>query len=144
MTMDKSLRMSTSIELENSVGDVWFALTDKEMISKYLFGTETKTDWKEGSPISFSGNYQGTAYEDRGFIIKIEKDKILRYSYWSSFWGTEFNPDDLCIITYELAEKGNGTKLTVSQKGFKDEESRDHSVENWKGVLTNIKNLLKR
>jgi uncharacterized protein YndB with AHSA1/START domain len=144
MTMDKSLRMSVSTEFDNSTGEVWFALTDKEMISKYLFGTETKTDWKEGSPISFSGSWNGTTYEDKGFILRIEKEKTLRYSYWSSFWGTEFNPDDLCIITYELAANGNLTKLTISQEGFKDAESRDHSVENWKSVLANIKELLKK
>jgi uncharacterized protein YndB with AHSA1/START domain len=144
MTMDKSLKLTASIDLENSLDEVWFALTDLEMIKQYFWGAETNTDWKEGSPISFSGNFEGSVYEDKGFILKVEKGKILRYSYWSSFWGTEYNPDDLCIITYELSKNKKHTTLSVTQEGFKDTKSRDHSAENWNGVLTNIKNLLKK
>ena len=114
------------------------------MIKKYFWGTDTKTDWKECSPISFSGKWEGVSYEDKGFILKFEKEKIFSYSYWSSFWGTEFNPDELSVITYELSEKGAQTTLRVTQEGFKDAETRNHSLENWKGVLKNIQELLKK
>lgn len=144
MAMDKSLILSTSIDIDASTDRVWFALTDKEMIKQYFWGTETKTDWKEGSPISFFGTWEGATYEDKGTILKVEKEKIFRYSYWSSFWGTPFNENDFCIITYELSKKGQQTTLTVTQEGFKDIESRDHSGDNWKGVLANIKNLLEK
>ena len=142
--MDKNLKLTASIDLKVSIDKVWFALTDKEMIKQYFWGTEINSDWKEGSPISYSGTWEGTAYEDKGFILKIEKNKTLKHSYWSSFWGTEFNPDDVSIITYELSENGDVTTLTVTQEGFKDQQSRDHSVGNWNGILTNIKNLLEK
>lgn len=142
--MDKSLKLSTSIDINASIDKVWFALTNKEMIKQYFWGTETNTDWKEGSPISFSGTWEETKYEDKGFILKIEKEKTFKHSYWSSFWGTDYNPDDFSIITYELSKNGEQTNLTVTQEGFKDEQSRDHSVGNWKGIFDNIKNLLEK
>jgi uncharacterized protein YndB with AHSA1/START domain len=142
--MDKSLKLSTSIELSAPIDKVWFALTDKEMIKQYFWGTEIKTDWKEGSPISYSGTWEGTPYEDKGFILKIEKEKILKHSYWSSFWGAVYNTDDFSIITYELSKNGTLTTLTLSQEGFKDVTSRDHSVENWNVVLANIRSLLEK
>jgi uncharacterized protein YndB with AHSA1/START domain len=142
--MNKQLILTTSININASIDKVWFALTDKETIKKYFWGTETNTDWKVGSPISFTGTWEGTAYEDKGFILQIEKEKIFKHSYWSSFWGTDYNPDDFSIITYELIKNRNQTDLTVTQQGFKDEQSRDHSVSNWKGVLDNIKNLLEK
>lgn len=142
--MDKNLKLTTSIDLNVSIDKVWFALTDKEMIKQYFWGTEVNSDWNEGSPISYSGTWEGTAYEDKGFILKIEKNKTLKHSYWSSFWGTEFNPHDVSIITYELSENGEMTTLTVTQEGFKDLQSRDHSIENWNGIFTNIKNLLEK
>ncbi|MCK9208239.1 MAG: SRPBCC domain-containing protein [Salinivirgaceae bacterium] len=114
------------------------------MIKQYFWGTEANTDWKEGSPISFSGTWEGAAYEDKGVILKIEKEKILRHSYWSSFWGTEYNVSDFSIITYELSKNGQQTTLAVTQEGFKDLQSRDHSIDNWKGILNNIKNLLEK
>lgn len=132
----------TSIDLNTLIDKVWFALTDKEMIKQYFWGTEVNSDWKEGTPISYSGIWEGVAYEDKGVILKIEKNKTLKHSYWSSFWGTEYNADDVSIITYELSGNGNQTTLTVTQDGFKDLQSRDHSVGSWKGILANIKNLL--
>lgn len=142
--MDKNLKLTVSINLNVPVDKVWFALTDKEMIKQYFWGTEVNSDWNAGSPISYSGTWEGTAYEDKGFILKIEKNKTLKHSYWSSFWGTEYNADDVSIITYELSENGEVTTLTVTQEGFKDQQSRDNSVGNWNGILTNIKNLLEK
>jgi len=142
--MDKNLKLSASIDINASIDKVWFALTNKEMIKQYFWGTETNTDWKKGSPISFTGTWEGTTYEDKGFILEIEKGKIFKHSYWSSFWGTDYNVDDFSIITYELSKNGEQTVLSVTQEGFKDEQSREHSVGNWNGILSNIKNLLEK
>jgi uncharacterized protein YndB with AHSA1/START domain len=142
--MNKELTLSVSIDINASVEKVWFALTDKEMIKQYFWGTETNTDWKKGSPISFTGTWEGTHYEDKGLILEIEKEKIFKHSYWSSFWGTDYNPQDLSIITYKLSANGSQTTLSVSQEGFKDEQSCEHSIGNWKGVLDNIKNLVEQ
>jgi uncharacterized protein YndB with AHSA1/START domain len=140
--MNKQLKLSASIDINAPIEKVWFALTNKEMIKQYFWGTETNTDWKKGSPISFTGTWEGTTYEDKGFILEIEKEKIFKHSYWSSFWGTDYNPEDLSIITYEVSTNGLQTTLSVTQEGFKDEQSREHSVGNWKSILDNIKNLV--
>lgn len=142
--MNKELKLSVSIDINASIEKVWFALTDKEMIRQYFWGTETNTDWKKGSLISFTGTWEGTTYVDKGIILEIEKKKIFKHSYWSSFWGTDYNPEDLSIITYELSTNGLQTTLSVTQEGFQDEQSREHSVGNWKGILDNIKNLVEQ
>ena len=142
--MNKELKLSTSIDINASIEKVWFTLTDKEMIKQYFWGTETNTDWQKGSPISFTGTWEGTTYEDKGLILEIEKEKIFKHSYWSSFWGTDYNPEDLSIITYEVSTNGSQTTLSVTQEGFKDEQSREHSVGNWKSILDNIKNLVEK
>jgi len=142
--MDKSLKLTTSIDLNAPIEKVWFALTDKEMIKQYFWGTEVNCDWKEGSPITYSGTWEGTTYQDRGKILKIEREKILKHSYWSSFWGIADNGNDLSIITYELVNNGTQTTLKVTQEGFMDQQSYNHSVANWNGILTNIKTLLEK
>lgn len=142
--MNKELRLSASIDINAPIEKVWFALTDKEMIKQYFWGTEINTDWEKGSPISFTGSWEGTTYMDKGFILEIEKEKIFRHSYWSSFWGADSNPEDFSIITYKLSTNGSQTTLSVTQEGFKDEPSREHSVGNWKGILDNIKNLVEQ
>lgn len=52
---------------------VWEALTDPKLIKQYLFGTEVSTDWKVGSPITYRGVWNGREYEDKGRIIKAER-----------------------------------------------------------------------
>lgn len=142
--MNKELKLSASVDINASIERVWFALTDKEMIKQYFWGTEINTDWEKGSPVRFTGTWEGITYEDKGFILEIEKEKIFKHSYWSSFWGTDYNPEDFSIITYELSTNGSQTTLCVTQEGFKDEQSREHSVGNWKGILDNIKNLVEQ
>lgn len=140
--MNTQLKLTDSVMINTTPAALWHALTDKEMIKKYFWGTETNTDWKEGSPISFTGNWEGKKYEDKGFILKIEPEKIFKHSYWSSFWGSEFTSEDFSIITYELINHGKQTELSISQEGFKDEQARDHSIANWKGILEKLIKLL--
>ena len=59
-------------EIDASPEEVWRALTDPEVIKKYMFGSEVKTDWQPGSPITWQGEFEGRAYEDKGEIIAVE------------------------------------------------------------------------
>ena len=134
------LEVSTLIKASKSV--VWKALTDPEQIKKYLFGTETISDWKIGSPITFSGVWEGKPYIDKGTILQIEKEKILKYNYWSSFSGTEDVPANYANITYSLEEKDGQTMFTILQDSIKTKEARDHSEQNWRMVMNSLKELL--
>lgn len=136
------LEVSTLINASKSV--VWKALTDPEQIKKYLFGTETISDWKIGSPITFSGVWEGKPYIDKGTILQIEKEKILKYNYWSSFSGTEDVPANYANITYSLKERDGQTMFTILQDGIKTKEARDHSEQNWRMVMNSLKELLEK
>ncbi|HEY5584194.1 MAG TPA: SRPBCC domain-containing protein [Ruminiclostridium sp.] len=62
-----------SIEINAEPSRVWDVLTDPKIISEYLYGTETITDWKVESEIIFQGEFKGQKYRDMGVI----KDNIL-------------------------------------------------------------------
>ena len=53
-------------EVNAKPDEVWSALTDPDAIEQYMFGSRVETDWKEGSPIVWKGEYEGESYEDRG------------------------------------------------------------------------------
>ena len=76
--------------------------------------------------------------------MQIEKEKIVKYNYWSSFSGTEDKPENYANITYSLEEKNGQTTITISQDGIKTKEAHDHSEQNWKTVMNNLKELLER
>jgi len=135
---------NVSIEINAPKSRVWQALIDPEQIQKYLFGTKTICDWKEGSPIKFTGTWEGKSYEDKGTIIQIESERILKYSYWSSFSGQPDIPENYQIVTYELKESNGKTQFNLRQENCKTQEAKDHSESNWKLVLTNLKELIEK
>jgi uncharacterized protein YndB with AHSA1/START domain len=143
MSTSSSIHLEVSLVLNHSASTVWKGLTDKELVKKYFFGTELTTAWETGSPITFSGTWDGKPYEDKGIILELVPDKLLKYNYWSSFSGLEDIPENYVNITYRLTDNGNHTTtLTILQDGFKNEEAKNHSVNNWKMILDNLSKVL--
>lgn len=139
--INKELVFEISSDINASPEKVWDVLTNPNIIKKYLFGTDTICDWKVGSRITFQGEFNGMTYKDGGYILDIEENKILRYSYWSSFSELEEKEENYSIVSYILKEMKGKTQLTLSQSGFPDEARLEHSKANWKMVIESIKKI---
>jgi uncharacterized protein YndB with AHSA1/START domain len=142
--MKNNLTGAAGVRIDAPVSKVWEALTTPSIIKQYFFGTTAVSDWKEGCPLIFKGEWRGNKYEDKGIILKVVLQKLFRYTYWSSMSGLEDKPENYVIITYELTERNNGTYLSVKQENIRDEKKRKHSEENWNKVLADLKELLER
>jgi uncharacterized protein YndB with AHSA1/START domain len=142
--MKSNITGKVSIDIEASAQKVWEALTTPALIRQYFFGTTAVSDWKEGSPLIFKGEWQGKTYEDHGIILKVIPHKLFKYNYWSSMSGTEDKPENYADITYELSEKNDVTTLTVLQDNIPDENMKEHSQQNWKKVMTGLKELVEK
>jgi uncharacterized protein YndB with AHSA1/START domain len=142
MSIMEKLELKISFLFRASAATVWHALTDKETIRQYFFGTEATSDWKAGSKLTFTGVWEGKTYEDKGTILESQPGKKLKYSYWSSFSGTEDKPENYANITYQLEEKGDTTYLTIIQDGIANEEAREHSRQNWTMVMDGMKKIV--
>lgn len=140
--MIQELKMTTSVHINAPIEKVWDALTNPELIKQYFFGTETISDWKVGGPIVFRGTWEGTEYIDKGTILELEKEKKLKYNYWSSFSGIEDIPENYANITYELSKEGNQVVFTVTQDGFKTQEKKEHSEKSWQTLMEKMKELI--
>ena len=143
--MRKDLIVSKSVIINADSNRIWKTLTDPEIIKEYLFGTETLTDWKEGSEIIFQGEYEGKKYRDHGIILKnIDKSKIS-YSYWSGFSGLEDKPENYSVITYSLNPVNeNSVEFTWTQQGFADEDAYKHSESGMQEFIERIKIMAER
>mgnify|MGYP001560847236 CR=1 FL=1 len=140
--MRSSITGKVSTSIHAPAAQVWRALTKPEIIKQYFFGTETITDWKEGSPIKFRGEWEGKQYEDRGTILDVEPNALLRYTYWSPMSGVEDKPENYAEVTYALTDISNKTILTVTQENIPNEKMKVSAEQNWKKILKNLKNLL--
>ena len=142
--MEKRYIAKTSITINTTTEKVWKALTTPELIRQYLFGTQVTTDWQVGSPITYRGEWQGKAYEDKGKILEIEPERLLVSTYWSSLTGLADTPENYNTVRYELSGEGSRTYLTIIQDNNPTQEDASHSEQNWKMVLNTIKQLLER
>jgi len=139
-----NIEMTTSIEVNAQTVKVWDALVNPEKIKKYLFGTETHCDWKVGSPIRFTGKWEGKSYEDKGTILAIEKERLLSYDYWSSFSGMPDVAENYQIVTFKLDTVNGRTLVQLTQQNILSEESKKHSQENWSKVLKGLKEMVEK
>jgi uncharacterized protein YndB with AHSA1/START domain len=140
MANENELRLE--IPINASISMTWDALTNPDLIKQYFFGTNLITTWEIGSPIIFSGEWEGKPYEDKGVILDYQFEKLLKYNYWSNFSGTEDIPENYADISYQLSDNKGVTILVITQTGFKNLEAVEHSRTNWISIMNEIKEMI--
>ncbi|MGL4759505.1 MAG: SRPBCC family protein [Patescibacteria group bacterium] len=137
----KNLAVVTKV-LDNDINKVWEGLTNPKIVKKYFFGTDLTSDFKVGSTIKFTGEYEGKQYVDGGVISKIDAPNLLEYSYYSSWSEKENIPENHLIVTYQLKEIGSGkTELTITQESY-DEEKKLELEQNWSSIIDEMQKIL--
>jgi uncharacterized protein YndB with AHSA1/START domain len=142
--MDQKYIAKAGTTIDAPVSKVWEALTNPEMIKRYLFGTEVTSDWQEGSPITYRGEWEGKQYEDKGRILEMEPERLLVSTFWSSLSGLPDRPENYKTVRYELSGKNGQTQLIIIQDNNATEEEARHSQKNWLAALSNLKELLEK
>jgi len=135
-------RAAVSIKAPRS--RVWAALVTPEDIKQYMFGTQARSDWQVGRPITWSGEWQGKAYEDKGTILGIEPERRLQYSHFSPLSGQPDTPENYHTVTIELADEGDRTHVALTQDNNANAEERDHTVKTWEMMLGSLKSFLEQ
>lgn len=124
-----------------STAEVWDALTNPEVVKKYFLGTNVTSTWREGEPITFSGEWDGKHYDDKGVILEIKPEKLLRITHYSPLSGKPDVPENYHTVEYRLEPKGKDTVLTITQ-GNNSGGEVEESTKTWQLVLSNMKELL--
>ena len=121
---------------------MWDALVDPEAIRRYMFGTIVISDWTEGSPIVWRGEWKGKAYKDTGVILRLERGRVLRYSRFSPLSGLPDTPENHHTVTIELVEQAGLTRVSLAQDNNPTEQARQHLERNWSAMLAGLKQVL--
>lgn len=133
---------TASTVVEAPKEEVWEALTDPDLISRYMFGAEVSTDWEVGSPITWKGEWDGRSYQDKGTILELNPLRLLRYSHFSPLSGMADSPENYHIVTIEIAGDGSTTTVHLSQDNNETTEAREHSAANWQTMLDGLKDVV--
>ncbi len=128
--------------IEGSREHVWEVLTNPEAAKQYMFGATIKTDWKEGSSITWQGEWKGQSYKDKGTIVKAVPFSLLQYTHFSPLTGEDDKPENYHTVTISLLDESGKTKVVLTQDGNKTQQAMQHSQENWKLMLDKLKQLV--
>lgn len=109
-----------------------------------MFGSDVKTDWKVGSPITWSGVWQGEPFEDKGRVVEFSPPTVLRTTHFSPLTGKPDIPENYHEVAYVLTPSGSGTRVALTQTNNPTPEAAAHSTGNWKIALANLKKVAER
>ncbi len=132
----------SSITIAAPAQKVWDALVTPSTIKQYMFGTTVISDWKEGSPIVWKGEWQGRKYEDKGVIRQLAPGRALQYTHFSPMSGQPDRPENYHTVTIQLSGEGHQTRVSLTQDNNPTEEARSHSEKNWGTMLEGLKRVL--
>jgi uncharacterized protein YndB with AHSA1/START domain len=130
---------AAEVDIEAPAERVWSALTEPDQIRKYMFGSDVATSWEVGSPITWSGEYQGSRYEDKGEVVTYDEPRELAVTHFSPMTGQDDVPENYHTVTYVLSESAGVTHLSLSQDNNGSQDEADRSTSNWEQVLQGLK-----
>lgn len=148
--MSKELIIKNTININAPVEKVWDALINPEQTKKYMFGCETVSDWKPGSPLLWRGSYEGKdMIFVKGNIVSIEPNKKLVYTVFDPNSTMPDVPQNYLNVTYDLKAENDHTILTVTQgdyatvaEGERRYKESYNNGEGWNPILVEIKKLV--
>jgi uncharacterized protein YndB with AHSA1/START domain len=117
---------------------VWEVLTDPKQLKQLWFGAEVETDWQVGSPITWSGEWEGKPYQDKGEVLEVESGRLLRLTHFSPLTGQPDVPENYHTLTYELTGD-DPTHLKLTQDNNASQEEAEHSQGMWETLVAKVK-----
>jgi len=123
---------------------VWAVLTDTEPRPEILMGARVTTDWQVGSPITWSGEWQGTSFTDRGEVLEVRPPERLVVTHYSPMSGAPDVPESYHRLVYVLTPERGGTRVDLDQDNNATAEAAEHSADNWAQMLDGIRQVAER
>ncbi len=142
--MPGNLVATSTITIDAPADRVWKVITDPAAVKEFMFGADLETDWTEGSPIAWRGEWEGKPYEDKGKILKVDPGRKLVHTHFSPLGGEEDNPENYHTLTWTLDDQDGATTLTLSQDNNANEDAAEHSKGMWDMLVADVKKIAER
>lgn len=136
------MKSKKSIRIQTTAQKLWEVLTQPEFTKQYMFNCTVDSNWKQGSPITWQGEFNGYKAFQKGEIIQVDKEKTVTYSTFDPNFGLEDIPKNYIHVTYELEEDNNAILLSISNETFDGNSERmEHINQGWEMVIGQIKTV---
>lgn len=130
--MVNDLVVTRSVVLNASPERVWEALTHPGMTKEYLFNCEVRSDWRKGSTLQWTGNYNGRPVDEHGKVLDVIPGRLIKYSGFDRLAEGDATREGDVYITHELVPYGSKTKLLTTLEHFEGDAARaEVAAEHW-------------
>jgi uncharacterized protein YndB with AHSA1/START domain len=130
-----SITVSRSIKADPE--RVWAALTEPDLVKDWMMGATVASDWQRGSQITWSGEYNGQSFQDKGEILEIDHAERLVHTHYSPMSGADDVPENYHRVEWTLRPRGDSTELTLEMPVDSDEEAEEFE-KNWGMMLDGL------
>lgn len=119
---------------------LWSALTDKEFMKQYWFGTHCECAWTPGS--SWKMVHPAGGITDAGTIVEAEPPRRLVIR-WQNQIKPELKAEGESLCTMELEPSGAAVKLSITHTIEREPSKFIAAVSGgWPKIISNLKSLL--
>ena len=119
---------------------LWRALIEPEFTRQYWVETTQECAWEVGAPWKLLKPDGSVA--DSGEVVEIEPQKRLVLT-WQNHMFPEMTAEGFSRLTYEIEDKGDSLKLTVTHEmDVKDSKLIGAVSGGWPHILSSLKSLL--
>jgi uncharacterized protein YndB with AHSA1/START domain len=130
--------ISFEFDLHHPPEKVWRALTDPALLAEWLLPV-VDLRLEPGAAFTFKTQaYPGWDGTVNCRFVEIEAQRKLRYTWTVPFLDT--------VVTFTLAPTASGTRLSLVQSGFKEDQKREFGGARygWKMMGEKLEDLLAR
>ncbi|WP_295012742.1 SRPBCC domain-containing protein [uncultured Microbacterium sp.] len=129
------------VRIAADAAQVWNALLDPAHASALWHGASVTAEWTPGTVVTWSGEWEGKRYQDRGEVLAVEQDRLLRFTHFSPLSGEPDVPENHHTLTFKLSEHGNGTDVVLTQDNNPTAEAAAHSSAMWGQLLNTLRDI---
>lgn len=130
-----------AVEVDADAARVWRTMTDPDLVAQHMMGSRVESDYRPGSPITWSGVWEGRPYQDKGEVIEAVPGRVLEVTHYSPLGGDDDVPENYHRVRYELEPNGSGTTVRLTQDGCQSPEQAEQFSRTWQAMLEGLKQV---
>ena len=127
------------IYIRTTPEQLWEAITDPEIRSKYQFGAVVASDWTPGSRFEM-GHPNAPGLLGEGEILEVDPPRRLVQSM-VALWSDEVKDEGTSRVTWEIEPVGDSCRLVVTHDQLR-EGANDELYGGWPMILSGLKTWL--
>ena len=137
--LENSMEKVFEIYIRTTPEQLWNAITDPQIRSKYHFGTSTISEWTPGSRFEMvHDGADGLLAE--GVNLEVDPPRRLVQSMIAT-WGEDVKSEGTTRVTWEIEPVGDSCRLTLTHDQLRD-DANEQLYGGWPMVLSGLKTWL--